>query len=247
MNRFFVDREQVDDKEIRIIGKDVKHIRDVLRLKAEDRIEVVAEGQVYTCQILDINTDAVYAKIIGVALGKSEPPIDIVLFQGIAKGDKMDLIVQKSTEVGVKEIVPVLTKRTVVKIKDRKKEKSKVDRWNAISLEAAKQSKRDAAPIVHPIMTFEEMVDKLSQEENIIVPYELENSLGMKEALKNVKGKRINIIIGPEGGFEEEEISQLREIGGQVITLGPRILRTETAGIVTMSLILYELGDLGVI
>lgn len=247
MNRFFVDKQQVEDNGIRIIGKDVKHIKDVLRLKIEDKIEVVSEGRVYTCQILDINSDVVYVKIIDVVKGRNEPPIDIVLFQGVAKGDKMDLIVQKSTEVGVKEIHPVITKRTVVKIKDRKKEINKIDRWNAISLEAAKQSKRDFVPIVHHILTFEEMLDKLRHEENIIVPYELENSLGLKEALKKVKSNRINIIIGPEGGFEEEEINLLEEIGGQVITLGPRILRTETAGIVTMSLILYELGDLGVI
>lgn len=247
MNRFFVNSEQVKDNGIEIIGKDVKHIKDVLRLRVGDEIEVVSDGKLYICQIIDIKKDLVYVKIIDVTTGKNEPPIDIVLFQGIAKGDKMDLIVQKCTEVGVKEIFPVLTKRTVVKIKDGNKEKNKIDRWNAISLEAAKQSKRDSVPTVHPILTFKEMLGLLKNEKNIIVPYELEDMLGLKEALKKVKGNKINIIIGPEGGFEEDEINLLKEIGGQVITLGPRILRTETAGIVTMSLILYELGDLGVI
>jgi len=246
MNRFFVDRSQIEVNGIRITGKDVKHIKDVLRLKVKDMIEVVSEGILYTCQILDMANDMVYGKIIDVTYGKNEPPIEIVLFQGIAKGDKMDLIVQKSTEIGVKHIYPVVTKRTVVKIKDNK-EKSKIDRWNAISQEAAKQSKRDFVPIVHDILTFNEMLDVLKYEDNIIVPYEMEHSLGLNEALKRVKGNRISIIIGPEGGFEEEEVRLLKEVGGQVVTLGPRILRTETAGIVTMSLILYELGDLGVI
>lgn len=247
MNRFFVDKDQIDDDGISITGRDVKHIKDVLRLKIDDMIEVLSEGMLYTCRIINIASDMVYVKIMDVTVGKNEPPIEIILFQGIAKGDKMDLIVQKSTEIGVKHIYPVMTKRTVVKINDNKKEKNKIGRWNLIALEAAKQSKRDFVPIVHDILTFNEMLNILKSESNIIVPYEMEHSLGLNEALKKVKNNRINVIIGPEGGFEEEEVILLDEIGGQVVTLGPRILRTETAGIVTMSLILYELGDLGVI
>lgn len=247
MNRFFVDKAQIEDSGIRITGRDVKHIKDVLRLKVDDLIEVISEGMLYICRIISIANDMVYAHIIDAAVGKNEPPIDIVLFQGIAKGDRMDFIVQKSTEIGVKHIYPIVTKRTVVKINDNKKEKNKIERWNTIALEAAKQSKRDFVPIVHDILTFREMLNILEGEEDIIVPYEMESSLGLNEALKKVKSNRINIVIGPEGGFEEEEVRLLDEIGGQVVTLGPRILRTETAGIVTMSLILYELGDLGVI
>lgn len=247
MNRFFVDKEQISEDKINIMGQDVKHIRDVLRLKSDENIEIVSDGQCYICKILDIKSSNVYCKVIDKCNGKSEPPISISLFQGIAKGNKMDFIIQKSTEIGVKDIYPVITKRTIVKINNRKKEKSKMQRWNNIAEEAAKQSKRDSIPIVNDIISFKEMLNILKDEKNIIVPYEMENKVGLKEILKNLQGKRINIIIGPEGGFEEEEIEELRDIGGQVITLGPRILRTETAGIVALSIVLYELGDLGVI
>src|SRR5690606_32483794 len=165
MNRFFVEEQQIEDNNIKIVGNDVKHIKNVLRLKAGEKIEVVCQGKVYICQILDIKSNVVYVKIIDLMVGKNEPPIDIVLFQSIAKGDKMDLIVQKSTEVGVKEIFPVITNRTVVKIRDEKKEKKKVDRWKTICLEAAKQSKRDLVPVVNPILSFEEMLNLLGQEE----------------------------------------------------------------------------------
>lgn len=247
MNRFFVDKTQIDNSKIKIIGKDIKHIKDVLRLRVSDKIEVVSEGKVHLCQIIDIRNDGIYAEILDIVNGRNEPPIDLVLFQGIAKGDKMDFIIQKSTEIGVKRIYPVITKRTVVKINSEKKRKNKLDRWRSISLEAAKQSKRDFIPEVNDIISFDEMVDILKKEEYIVVPYEKENISDIKQTLQKVEDRKVNVIIGPEGGFEEEEINSLKKIGGQTVTLGPRILRTETAGIVTMSLILYELGDLGVI
>ncbi len=247
MNRFFVAKEQIHADTIQLEGKDVKHIRDVLRLKPKDRLEIVCEGKCYICEISQIESSKVITRILEVQAGKNEPPIYIKLFQGIAKGDKMDLIVQKCTEVGVKEIFPVVTHRTVVKIKDRKKEKKKVDRWNSIAEEAAKQSKRDIIPSVRDIITFKDMVEMLKGEENIIVPYEGEKAVGIKEALKGVSGDRLNIVIGPEGGFEEYEIDMLKAHGGKIVTLGPRILRTETAGVVTLAMALYELGDMGVI
>lgn len=247
MNRFFVNKNQIYDNKIEILGKDVKHIKNVLRLKPKDMLEIVSEGKCYICEILEFKTDIINVRIVNAYDSKNEPPIHIVIFQGIAKGDKMDFIIQKNTEIGVKEIFPLLTKRTVVKIKNKKKEKSKVDRWNSIAEEAAKQSKRDSVPLVHDVINFHDMIDILKKEKNIVVPYEMENSHGLKEALKSTDGNRVNIVIGPEGGFEEEEIKKLKAIGGQIVTLGPRILRTETAGIVTSSLVLYELGDLGVI
>jgi 16S rRNA (uracil1498-N3)-methyltransferase len=246
MNRFFVDRKQIHEDTIEIVGKDVKHIKDVLRLRIKDNLEIASEGRCYLCEIVLIESKRVVVKILDVWEGENEPPIHINLFQGIAKGDKMDLIIQKCTEVGAKEIFPVFTNRTVVKIKDRDKENKKIDRWNLIAEEAAKQSKRDIIPVVRNAIDFEDMVEILKDEEHIIVPYEMESSKGIKEVLKGITGKRINVVIGPEGGFEEYEIDMLRAIGAQVVTLGPRILRTETAGIVTVAMILYELGDLGV-
>lgn len=247
MYRFFIDFKQIEGNTIKIFGKDVKHIKDVLRLRPKDKIEVVCEGYVYLTEIIDINSNYVITDIVNGYLGENEPPIDIILYQGIAKGDKMDFIIQKGTEIGIKEFYPIMTNRTVVKIKDKKKEENRLKRWRGIAEEAAKQSKRDILPIVRNIMNFNEMIDILKYKKNIIVPYEMEKTQDLNGVFKNIEKEEIHLIIGPEGGFEELEIRSLSEIGGQIITLGPRILRTETAGIVVSSIALYELGDLGVI
>ena len=247
MNRFFVNSNQVIDDKIKIIGQDVKHIKNVLRLKPKDRIEILCQGQLYISEILLIDSKTVDTLIIEKKIGENEPPIHIALYQGIAKGNKMEYIIQKATEIGVKEIYPLITHRTVVRIKDKQKEQNKIARWNSIGEEAAKQSKRDILPTVNNIIDFDEMLEIFKYENNIIVPYEMEKSRGLKEALKNIGRGRINIVIGPEGGFTEKEIHTLKAKGGQIITLGPRIFRTETAGLVTSSIILYELGDIGVV
>ncbi len=159
----------------------------------------------------------------------------------------MDEIIQKGTEVGIKEFYPVATHRSIVKIKDIKKEESKVERWNSIADEAAKQSKRDFLPKVQNVISFDEMIILLKDEKNIIVPYEDEKANAIKSKLQAIDDGNIHIIIGPEGGFEPYEIEKLKSIGAEIVTLGPRILRTETAGIVAATIVLYELGDLGVI
>lgn len=247
MNRFFVNSTQIENNNIKILGDDIGHIKNVLRLKSKDRIEIVSEGRIYLCQILDIRPNEVNTVIIQSEEGKNEAPIDIILYQSIAKGNKMDFIIQKATEIGVKKIYPVITERTVVKIKDFKKEQNKVRRWNLIAQEAAKQSKRDILPVIENIISFNEMLGILRDEKNIILPYEGEKSSGLKEVLTNLDEGNIHIIIGPEGGFELKEVLKIKDIKGQVVSLGPRILRTETAGIVAISIVLYELGDLGVI
>lgn len=246
MNRFFVDKDQIIGDRIEILGKDVKHIKDVLRLKNKDKIEIISDNKTYICEIEEISPDIVKASILNSFEGKNEPPIDIILYQAIAKGDKMDFIIQKSTEIGVKEIYPILTNRTIVKIKDKKREQKKVERWETIAEEAAKQSKRDTIPLVNNIISYNEMIDILKGEENVIIPYEMEKTNTLKETLKDTKDGKIHIIIGPEGGFEEEEIEMIKKIGGKPVSLGPRILRTETAGLVVIAITLYELGDLGV-
>ena len=246
MYRFFANIEQLIDNNIEIIGKDVKHIKDVLRLKVKEKIEVVIDGYVYLCEIIRLEKDKVLTQVIEKNKGRNESPIHIVLYQGLAKGNKMDTIIQKCTEIGVKEFYPVALKRSVVKVKDIKKEEAKVERWNTIADEAAKQSKRDILPKVHNIISFDQMANILKNEKNIVVPYEDEKRNSIKGNLK-LDGDKIHLIIGPEGGFEQDEIERLKSLGANIFTLGPRILRTETAGAVATTILLYEFGDLGVI
>lgn len=247
MHRFFIDKDQIEEENIIVVGNDVRHIKDVLRLRLGEEIELSSDGTTYICEIEEISKSRVLTKIKGRQEGSHESNVEISLFQGLAKGNRMELIFQKGTEVGIKNFYPVVTHRSVVKINNIKKEQNKVDRWKAIVEEAAKQSKRDIIPSVNSIISFDDMIDILKDEGNIIVPYEEEKSITIGEGLSDIKPGRINIIIGPEGGFEEEEISKLKSIGGKVVTLGPRILRTETAGPITAAIVLYEVGDLGVI
>lgn len=247
MHKFFVGNNQIDNNSIYIAGKDLIHIKNVLRLKPGDKIEISCEGNNYLTEIMEITKENVRTKIINASIGDREPSIEITLYQGLAKGSKMDLIIQKCVEIGVKDFYAIETDRAVVKINDKKKEESKLKRWQSIAEEAAKQSKRDYIPNVKGIIRFQDMINNLNEENNIIVPYENEENLSIKDGLKTVKGNKINLIIGPEGGFESNEIKSLEAIGASIVTLGPRILRTETAGLVASTIILYELGDLGVI
>ena len=244
MHRFFVDTDQIQGENIKIIGNDVKHIKNVLRLKVHDKIEIACNGKIYISEISDIDSDFVMTNIIGGFPGKNEAPVDIVLYQGLAKGDRMDYIFQKGVEIGIKEFYPIIMDRTVVKIQNKKKEENRIKRWKGIVEEAAKQSKRDILPVVNNIINFHEMIDILQNQQNIIVPYEEEQIQGLKEFFHSEKTGKIHIVIGPEGGFEKYEIELLRNIGGEIITLGPRILRTETAGLVVSSIVLYELGGI---
>lgn len=247
MHKFFVEKNQIDEEEIYIEGKDLKHIRDVLRLRPGQEIIVSSEGYNYLASIREIGKDSLFLDIKSKEKGKNESQIDLVLYQALAKGSKMDLIIQKNTEIGVKDFVGVLTQRTLVKIKDVKKEKNKIDRWNMIAEEAAKQSKRDCIPSLTRIESFDQMIESLRGEPNIIVPYEDEEVHSIGQSLKSIEGKRVNLVIGPEGGFEVEEIQKLKDIGARIVSLGNRILRTETAGFVASTIILYEMGELGVI
>lgn len=248
MNRFFVDKSNIDGDKVYIEGEDVKHIKNVLRLKVDDIISVCDKAKTdYIVKISAIDKSRVEGVILNQEPSKAEANIDIILYQGLPKAAKMELIVQKAVELGVTEIVPVITERTVVKIQDKNKEEKKLDRWNRISEEAAKQSKRAVLPQISSIITFDEMIKTLSNESFVIVPYENEEQTNLKEILKGAQTDRVSIIIGPEGGFGDEEIIKLKNIGAHVVTLGPRILRTETAGFTTIAIVMYELGDLGVI
>lgn len=247
MHKFFIDKNGIEDDTITIVGTDVKHIKDVLRLRIKDKVEVSCHGTNYLCEISHMDKVKVTLNALKKWEGNSESKVAIILFQGLSKGNKMELIFQKGTEIGLKGFYPVGTKRSVVKIHDIKKEQNKVERWNTIVEEAAKQSKRDFIPKVEGIISFDEMIQILKNKSNIIVPYEDEKTITIKEGLADLKDGPIHLVIGPEGGFEEDEIQRLKEIGAKIVTLGPRILRTETAGLVTGTIILYEVGNLGVI
>lgn len=244
MYHFFVEPGAIIDKTITITGKDVNHIKNVLRMKPGEEISVstLDSSAEYRCLVRELSDDAVTCELIFIKEEGNELPSKVYLFQGLPKADKMELIIQKAVELGVFEIIPVEMKRCVVKLDD-KKASSKIARWQGISEAAAKQSKRTIIPAVTMPMSFKEAVKKASEMDNKWVPYEMADGMPRtRELVRNlVPGKSIAIFIGPEGGFEQSEIDLAREAGFEIITLGKRILRTETAGMVALSLIMMEL------
>jgi len=241
MHRFFIKKEDIFEGTIIVSGEDVQHIARVLRLQNGDRIILCdGEGTDYLTAILSMDKHSIRTNIIDKEASKSEPDIDAVLYQGIPKSTKMDIIIQKCTELGVKRIVPVYTARTIVKFESEKDEKKKVERWAKISEEAAKQSGRGIIPGISMPMTLKEAVRDAAKLDKVIVPYELEGSVSIKKELSKSKVGSIGFFIGPEGGFESSEIGKAEEIGAVPVTLGSRILRTETAGVVVLASIMYE-------
>ncbi len=244
MYHFFVEPEQIreDDKSVIILGADVNHIKNVLRMKAGEEISVSngRDGCEYRCGITELGEDSIQCELRFVKEESVELPVRVTLFQGLPKGDKMELIVQKAVELGVYEIVPVATRRCVVKL-DRKKAASKVTRWQGIAEAAAKQSKRGVIPQVRQVVSFAQALEQAGEMEVRLIPYELERGMEYtRKLLSGIRpGQRVAVFIGPEGGFEESEITLAREKGLCPITLGRRILRTETAGMTVLSWIGY--------
>lgn len=246
MHKFFVDKKDIVDNLVRITGDDVKHIYKVLRLVKGDAIVINdKEGEEYEASIENVTKTEVTAHITKRLEMKNESPVKLYLYQGIPKSSKMDFIVQKGTEIGISKFKPVITKRVVVK---NDKEYKKVDRWQRIAEEACKQSKRNIIPIVERPLEFDEALSELKSMDAVFVPFENEKNQGIKNFSAQIKEKHIKnaaIVIGPEGGFEDSEIEVLKGIGAYIVTLGPRILRTETAGIVCAAILLYEFSDMG--
>lgn len=243
MHRFFVEKDQIQGNRITITGSDVNHIRNVLRMKEHDELVISAgESLEYTCYVEEITPDQVIAAVTGVQEKGVELPSKIYLFQGLPKGDKMELIIQKAVELGVYKIIPVATKRCVVKL-DAKKEAAKLRRWHLISESAAKQSGRMAVPEVAGVMSFSEALAYAGSLDVRLIPYERETDMKKtKEIINHIApGESIGIFIGPEGGFAEEEIGQAMENNVVPITLGKRILRTETAGFTVLSILMFTL------
>ena len=249
MPKFFISSNQIkDNNEVVIIGEDVKHISNVLRMKPEDEVQVCnAETSInYLISLEKFEKDKIYGKILKEIKSEAESSVNINIFQGVPKSDKMELIIQKSTELGVKEITPVDMIRCVSKV-SQKDEKKKLERWQKISEVAAKQSGRDIIPVINKINTIEDICKKINEYDIIIVPYEKAENTDFKDAIGKVKKSNkmdvsIGIVIGPEGGFEESEIEKLKSSGAVIVTLGKRILRTETVALAMVSVIMYELG-----
>ncbi len=244
MYHFFVDPGQIQGTQILITGKDVNHIKNVLRMRIGEEVSVGngMDGKEYRCAIDTFEEDSVVCKLLFVKEDGVELPVKVTLFQGLPKADKMELIIQKAVELGVYEIVPVATKRCVVKL-DAKKEASKIARWQAIAEAAAKQSKRAVVPRICPVMTMGEAIQEASKMEHRIIPYELAEGMNKtKEIFSSfTPGNSVAVFIGPEGGFEEKEVEAAAAAGVEPISLGKRILRTETAGFTVLSWIMYEL------
>ena len=247
MDRFFVEKKNVnlENSTCIIEGEDVKHISKVLRCRVGEELEICDnDNNEYICEITSIDKSEVQLNIIDKVDIKRESDLKIKVYQGLPKGPKMEMILQKLTEVGVDEIILVQTKRTVVKVEDKKEDK-KIERWERIIYEAAKQSKRGKIPKLRGILSFKEALSDMGKNDLNIAPYENERTKSIKQAIKGQDINNIGIFVGPEGGFEDTEINAIEEIGGQSVSLGPRILRTETASLVASSIVLYELSDLG--
>ncbi len=246
MYQFFVKPHQIniEDKRVTILGSDVNHIQNVLRMKIGEEIAVSngQDGKEYRCGILSLEDGCVLCELRFIKEDAVELSSKVYLFQGLPKADKMELIVQKAVELGIYQVIPVAAKRCVVKLDD-KKAKSKIARWQGIAEAAAKQSKRGIIPHVTEVMSFRDAVKLAATMDVRLIPYELAEGMSKtKEMIASLHpGQDIAVFIGPEGGFEESEIQMALENGIEPVTLGKRILRTETAGFTVLSWIMYQL------
>ncbi|MBQ7065471.1 MAG: 16S rRNA (uracil(1498)-N(3))-methyltransferase [Lachnospiraceae bacterium] len=246
MYQFFVEPEQIQGNRIIITGKDFNHIKNVLRMKVGEELNVKSgmDDNEYRCGILEFTEEEVICELYFIKEEATELPVRVYLFQGLPKSDKMELIIQKAVELGAYEIIPMATKRAIVKLDD-KKAKTKIARWRGISEAAAKQSKRAIIPNITAPKSFKEALEYCKAMDVKLIPYELAEGM---EFTRNViagieKNQSVAVFIGPEGGFAEEEIQAAREAGMLPVTLGKRILRTETAGMCVLAFLLYQLEE----
>lgn len=257
MPKFFVENNQIKNDTIYIKDKDVNHIKKVLRKNIEDEITICNENtkQDYLCKITNIEENEITCKILKELETNVESNIEVSIFQGLPKADKMELIIQKSVELGVHDIIPIEMKRCVVKLKEKDKTK-KIERWQKISEVAAKQCGRNYIPKINNIENLKEISEKIKDYDAVLVAYEEEKENTLKNELKLLKKDnqenndnannekiKIAVVIGPEGGIDKEEINALEKNGAKIITLGKRILRTETVALNVLSIIMYELEN----
>ncbi|MFG6378075.1 MAG: 16S rRNA (uracil(1498)-N(3))-methyltransferase [Lachnospiraceae bacterium] len=245
MHHFFVNPEAVKSEIITITGTDVNHIKNVLRMKSGEQILLSdGQGQDFCCEIESLTEQEIIARIKDKTFEGTELSGKFYLFQGLPKGDKMEFIIQKAVELGVTEVIPVHTRRTIVKL-DAKKEEKRLERWKAISESAAKQSRRGIIPKITHVMNFSEALKYAESLDINIIPYEnFKDMTETKRVLDKIAPNiRAGIFIGPEGGFEESEIELAMQQGVNPISLGRRILRTETAGMAILSVLMFQLEN----
>ena len=240
MPKFFFHKNDISRGQVQLFGEDEKHIKTVLRAREGEEITLCdGEGMDYQCRIASLER-GVLLDILSKDVCETEPKTKITLYQGLPKADKMELIIQKCVELGIDRIVAVSTERAIVKLD--KKETKKLERWQKIAEAAAKQSGRGKIPeIGQQVLKFKEAVAEAKELDGAIIPYEREQETGIRQFVQNFKGESVGVFIGPEGGFADEEIALAQENGITPITLGKRILRTETAGMTTTAILLYEL------
>lgn len=249
MHRFFVWPENIVDHIVRIDRDQARHIEKVLRLAAGDIVQVFdGQGHEYEVCLQGKEEGFLLGEILQELHREADSPLHLSLVQGLAKGDKMDSIIQKAVEIGVQEIYPLISRYAVVKL-EKERTGKKVDRWQTIAREACKQCRRNRVPMVHTPVSFTEMMEMAAGIPTILL-YEHETNNGLKQVINDNReeiqaGSRLFLIIGPEGGFAPEEIAAAGEQGVLIAGLGPRILRTETAGLAAAAIVLYELADLG--
>lgn len=243
MHHFFVTPQQISGDKIRIEGGDVNHMKNVLRMKLHEKAEISdGESRTYLCEVEAYEEDVAILHILEEMEADTEPASKLYLFQGLPKSDKMELIVQKAVELGVYQVIPVAMKRSVVRLDDKKASK-KADRWNSIAESAAKQAGRSRIPEVTMPLSYNEALKMAEELDVTLLPYELAGGMEVtREVIHQIKsGQSVGIFIGPEGGFEPEEVDAAVSMGAKVITLGKRILRTETAGLATLAVLMFEL------
>lgn len=241
MYNFFIANANADSNEYRIIGDDYNHIKNVLRLRTGEQVYVSHNGKSDLCEIVEFTQDCVVVKVVKKDALDSALSIDVTLFQGLPKSDKLEFIIQKAVELGANAIVPVEMKNCVVKIEDKKKDAKRI-RWQAIAESAAKQSKRNNVPEIFAPKPFKECIKQCDDFDVILAPYENHNGMqATVDALSLIKcGMKVGVFIGPEGGFDQSEINSLLEINAKTISLGKRILRTETAAITSLAMLMLK-------
>ncbi len=241
MANFYIEKEQLNENTALITGEEAQHISRVLRMKKGDEVTLCdGEGNFYEARLVDFDEKSVVAEILSVRRAETEPEVKLSIFQGVPKNPKLETIVQKLTEIGASAVVPMDTGRAVAKLD----KSAKVERLRKIAREAAKQSRRGIIPTVSDTMSFKDAIKEAAKADLMIIAYEEERETSLKSALQGKTPKSVSVLIGPEGGFQKEEVEKAVALGAVSVTLGKRILRTETAPIAISSAILYELGEM---